>query len=173
MTVGRRRGLLAIASALAAIVCWVPGAAVAAGSPKQGRFAGQIDIGGGRELYLQCAGRGSPTVIMDSGIHDSSDPWTLTQTTFPVPASPSVFQGVSRFTHVCIYDRPGTIRYTDPPALTTRSTPVSMPRTVQSEASDLHRLLIAAGLGVPVLIVAHSMAGLIDRYFASRYRRNV
>jgi pimeloyl-ACP methyl ester carboxylesterase len=173
MTVGRRRGLLAIASALAAIVCWVPGAAVAAGSPTQGRFAGQIDIGDGRELYLQCAGRGSPTVIMDSGIHDSSDPWTLTQTTFPVPASPSVFQGVSRFTHVCIYDRPGTIRYTNPPALTTRSTPVSMPRTVRSEASDLHRLLIGAGLRAPVMIVAHSMAGLIDRYFACTYRREV
>jgi pimeloyl-ACP methyl ester carboxylesterase len=84
-----------------------------------------------------------------------------------------VFQGVSRFTHVCIYDRPGTIRYTNPPTLTTRSTPVSMPRTVQGEASDLHRLLMRAGLRAPVVIVAHSMAGLIDRYFASKYRREV
>lgn len=110
---------------------------------------------------------------MDSGIHGSSDPWTLTQTTYPVPASPSVFRGVSRFTHVCVYDRPGTIRYTNPPALTTRSTPVSMPRTVRSEASDLHRLLIRAGLRAPVLLVAHSMAGVIDRYFAATYRREV
>jgi hypothetical protein len=86
---GSRARLLAIASALAAMACYVSGAAFAAGSPKQGRFAGRIDIGGGRELYLSCAGRGSPTVIMDSGIHDSSDPWTLTQTTYPVPASPS------------------------------------------------------------------------------------
>ena len=87
---------------------------------------------------------------MDSGIHDSSDPWTLTQTTYPVPASPSVFEGVSRFTHVCIYDRPGTIRYSNPPSLTTRSTPVSMRRTVQSEASDLHKLLVHAGLRAPM-----------------------
>jgi pimeloyl-ACP methyl ester carboxylesterase len=170
---GRGARLLAIASALAAMACCVSNAAFAAGSPKQGRFAGQIDIGGGRELYLRCAGRGSPTVIMDSGIHDSSDPWTVTQTRYPVPASPSVFQGVSRFTHVCIYDRPGTIRYTNPPALTTRSTPVSMPRTIQSESLDLHRLLIRARLRAPVMIVAHSMAGLIDRYFASRYRGEV
>jgi len=113
--------LLAIVRALTAIACCLSGAAFAAGSPKQGRFAGQIDIGGGRELYLRCAGRGGPTVIMDSGIHDSSDPWTLTQTRYPVQASTSVFQGVSRFTHVCIYDRPGTIRYTNPPAPAPRS----------------------------------------------------
>jgi pimeloyl-ACP methyl ester carboxylesterase len=171
----RRRAALwvATAGALAAVACSAPGAALAAGSPQQGRFAGQIKIGDGRELYLRCAGRGAPTVIMDSGIHDSSDPWTLTQTEYPVAASPSVFQGVSQFTHVCIYDRPGTIRYTDPPALTTRSTPVSMPRTIQSESSDLHRLLMRAGLRAPVVIVAHSMAGLIDRYFACTYRREV
>ena len=164
---------LALVSTLAALACCAPAAALAAGSPKQGRFAGQIRIGGGRKLYLRCAGRGSPTVIMDSGIHDSSDPWTLTQTEYPVPASPSVFQGVSRFTHVCIYDRPGTIRYTSAPTLTTRSTPLPMPRTAQSEALDLHRLLLRAGLRAPVVIVAHSMAGMIDRYFASKYRREV
>jgi hypothetical protein len=105
-----------------------PGVAEASGHPRHGQFSGQINIGGGRKLYLRCAGHGSPTVVMDSGIHDSSDPWTQTQTEFPVPVSPSVFQGVARFTHVCIYDRPGTIRYTDPAALTTRSTPVPMPR---------------------------------------------
>jgi pimeloyl-ACP methyl ester carboxylesterase len=163
----------AVVGLLVAVVCLLPGVALAATGSQQGRFAGRIDIGAGRSLYLRCAGRGSPTVIMDSGIHDSSDPWTLTQTRYPVPASPSVFRGVSRFTHVCIYDRPGTIRYTDPPALTTRSTPVSMPRTVQGEAADLHKLLIRAGLRAPVVIVAHSMAGLIDRYFASKYRHQV
>jgi pimeloyl-ACP methyl ester carboxylesterase len=169
----RRRLWWAVVGALAATACGVPGGALAAGSPKQGRFAGRIDIGGGRELYLRCAGRGRPTVMMDSGIHDSSDPWTLTQTMYPVPSSPSVFEGVARFTHVCVYDRPGTIRYTSPPSLTMRSTPVSMPRTVQGEASDVHRLLMAAGLRAPVVIVAHSMAGLTDRYFASKYRREV
>ena len=108
---------------------------------------------------------------MDSGIHDSSDPWTLTQTTFPVPSSPSVFQGVARFTHVCIYDRPGTIRYTQPSALTTRSTPVPMPRKLPNIAADLPRLLMGAGLRAPIVLVAHSMAGLTDRYFAQTYRR--
>lgn len=148
-------------------------AAAAKGNPRQGTFAGQISIGGGRVLYLRCAGRGSPTVILESGIHDSSDPWTLTQTEFPVPSSPSVFAGVARFTHVCMYDRPGTLRYTQPLALTTRSTPVSMPRKLPAMASDLHKLLMAAGLRRPVMLVAHSFGGLIDRYFAQTYRGQV
>ena len=163
----------AAVAALAMVACCVPAAGAAASNPRQGSFAGQINIGGGRKLYLRCAGRGSPTVILDSGIHDSSDLWTLTDTKFPVPASPSVFQGVARFSHVCMYDRPGTIRQTSPLSLTTRSTPVPMPRKLPDMAADLHKLLISAGLRAPVVLVAHSMAGLIDRYFAQRYRSEV
>jgi pimeloyl-ACP methyl ester carboxylesterase len=159
--------------ALALVACSAPVAGASPINARQGRFRGQIGIGGGRKLYLRCAGRGRPTVIMESGIHDSSDPWTMTATAPPVPSSPSVFAGVARFTHVCIYDRPGTIRYTQPPALTMRSTPVSMPRRLPSMARDLHRLLMAAGLRAPVVIVAHSFGGLIDRYFAQTYRHEV
>lgn len=138
-------------------------------SPAQGSFRGRIPIGGGRELYLRCAGTGRPTVILESGIHDSSDTWTLTDTTPPVVPSPSVFTGVARFTHVCMYDRPGTIRYTNPPAITTRSTPVKMPRTLQRMASDLHALLKHAGIRGPYLLVGHSFGGLIVRLFAQTY----
>jgi pimeloyl-ACP methyl ester carboxylesterase len=74
---------------------------------------------------------------------------------------------------VCIYDRPGTIRYVQPLALTTRSSAVPMPRKVPDMAADLHKLLMKARLRAPVVIVAHSMGGLIDRYFAQRYRREV
>jgi hypothetical protein len=40
-------------------------------------FAKQIDIGGGRKMYLECHGTDSPTVILESGYHDSSQPWSL------------------------------------------------------------------------------------------------
>jgi hypothetical protein len=86
------------------------------GSPRRGTFAREIPIGGGRRLYLQCAGRGGPTVIIESGIHDSSDVWTLSDAKPPVVGFPTVFRGITRFTHVCMYDRPGTIRYANPPA---------------------------------------------------------
>ena len=143
----------------------------AAGSPRQGHFAGEINIGGRRELYLQCAGRGGPTVILESGIHDSSDVWTLSDAKPPVVGYPTVFSGVARFTHVCMYDRPGTIRYTNPPALTRRSSPAPMPRTLQSMVADLHAVLHKAGVPGPYLLVAHSYGGLIVRYYAQNYPR--
>ena len=143
----------------------------AAGSTRHGNFTGRVNVGGGRQLYLRCAGRGAPTVILESGIHDSSDVWTLSDPKPPVVGSPSVFNGVARFTHVCMYDRPGTIRYTSPPALTTRSSPAPMPRTLQSMVTDLHALLHKAGVPGPYLLVAHSYGGLIVRYYAQTYPR--
>jgi pimeloyl-ACP methyl ester carboxylesterase len=145
----------------------------AAGSPRQGSFAGEIDIGRGRGLYLQCGGRGGPTVILESGIHDSSDVWTLSDAKPPVVGSPTVFRGVAHFTHVCMYDRPGTIRYTNPPALTTRSSRAPMPRTIQSMVADLHAVLHKAGVPTPYVLVAHSYGGLIVRYYAQGYPREV
>ena len=43
------------------VTALVPAAAHAAAS---GDFAGLIDIGGGRKMYLECRGTGSPTVVL-------------------------------------------------------------------------------------------------------------
>ena len=107
--------------------------------------------------------------MLESGIHDSSDTWTLTQTEPPVVSSPAVFSGVARFTRVCRYDRPGTLRYTDPPAPTTRSTPVTMPRTLPGLAGDLRRLLRRSGIRGPYILVGHSFGGMIVRRFAQAH----
>ena len=107
----RAGGTLATVLLLAAVAGGTMAASAAvptAASPK-GR---QVDIGGGRKVFLRCAGSGSPTVILESGIHDSSDTWTLTQTEPPVPRSPTVFDGIAKLTRVCRYDRPGTLRST-------------------------------------------------------------
>ncbi|WP_022887485.1 alpha/beta fold hydrolase [Glaciibacter superstes] len=137
---------------------------VEAGSPLAGEFAGRIPIGDGRELYLQCAGEGEPTVVLESGIHDSSDTWTISDS----PAAP-VFTEVSTYAHVCMYDRPGTIRYSNPPELTTRSTPVDMPRTLSSMVSDLNALMTEARIPGPYLFVGHSYGGMIVRSFAQTH----
>jgi pimeloyl-ACP methyl ester carboxylesterase len=134
----------------------------------------QVDIGNGRKLYVRCAGAGSPTVILESGIHDSSDPWNLTQTEPPVPKSPSVFDGIARFTRVCEYDRPGTIRYTEQtPSITTRSTPVDNPRTLDEQADDLHTLVVKGHIRGPYLLVAHSYGGMIVRRFTQLHPEQV
>jgi pimeloyl-ACP methyl ester carboxylesterase len=130
----------------------------------QGDFADQVDIGGGRKLYLQCRGTGSPTVILESGYHDSSRPWSLADA-FP----PAVLPGVAGFTKICVYDRPGTLLYTDPPRITDRSSPVQMPRTAHEVTSDLHALLGAAQVPGPYILVAHSLGGLFVRLYAQSY----
>src|ERR1700722_13400347 len=68
---------------------------------------GLVDIGGGRKMYLQCQGTGSPTVVFVSGRSDRSDIWqTLVDIAKPGPA---VYPEVAKFTRVCAYDRPGTV----------------------------------------------------------------
>ncbi|WP_322871521.1 alpha/beta fold hydrolase [Streptomyces goshikiensis] len=144
-------------------------------------FAGPVDIGGGRKIYLRCrgsggggagpggAGPGGPTVILESGLHDSSDTWSITDVTPPVPKAPAVFPGVAAFARVCVYDRPGTLRYTDPPALTTRSTPVTGTRSLSAMTSDLDKVLTAARVPGPYLLVGHSFGAMITRNFAQEH----
>ncbi|MFF4852239.1 alpha/beta fold hydrolase [Streptomyces sp. NPDC001194] len=169
-----------VATALAALPgCAGPSplrGAPAASAPGQSRapqdFSRQVDVGGGRRLWLSCRGSGSPTVVLESGLHDSSDTWTLTDTRPPVPASPAVFPGVAAFARVCTYDRPGTVRHTQPPALTTRSTPQTGTRSLAAMAADLDRVLTAGRVPGPYLLVGHSFGGMITRLYAQRHPRN-
>jgi pimeloyl-ACP methyl ester carboxylesterase len=135
---------------------------------------GPVDIGG-RQLYLHCAGPeapGRPTIVLESGYHDSADPWSLTDAAAPA-VGPSTFERLARETRVCAYDRPGTFRYTDPLALTARSTPVPMPRTARAVVDDLHALLAAAKVPGPYLLVAHSLGGLFARLYTQLHPADV
>ncbi len=136
-----------------------------------GDFAGLVDIGGGRRMYLECRGAGSPTVVLVSGTRGAHDDWTdLIDPTGPAgagkPSESAVFPQVGRLTRVCAYDRPGTARLDDTP---TDSTPVRQPTTAQQGVADLHALLIAAREPGPYVLVGHSWGGLIARLFASTY----
>jgi len=68
-----------------------------------GDFAGVVDIGG-RGLYLECTGSGSPTVILESGQWMNGQVWTEDLTTWL--RRTMVQPGVAEFTRVCSYDRP-------------------------------------------------------------------
>ena len=41
----------------------------------QGDFAGLIDIGGGRRIYLESRGTGTPTVVLEAGYRSSGRFW--------------------------------------------------------------------------------------------------
>ncbi len=69
--------------------------------------AGLADIGGGRKMYVECAGAGTPTVVLIAGKGNRADTWS---TSLVQPAQ-CRRHGVSpdrRFTRVCAYDRPLT-----------------------------------------------------------------
>lgn len=137
-----------------------------------GRFQGQVDIGDGRKLYLNCSGRGTPTVILESGYHDSSGLWSVDEPA-PPAVGPSVQDRLAEHVRVCSYDRPGTLVYGTPLALTTRSTPVPQPRTAGAAVRDLHALVGAAKLTTPVVIVAHSFGGLLTQLYAQTYPKEI
>ena len=48
-----------------------------------------------------------------------------------------------------------------------------MPRTAGRVADELHRLLAAAAIPPPYLLVGHSYGGFVMRIFATRYRSDV
>src|SRR3954462_2186247 len=73
-----------------------------------GDFAGLVDIGGNRRLWLECRGEGSPTVILEAGAGNDADTWD-TIGLAPDSTQTAVLPGVAAFTRVCASDRPGTI----------------------------------------------------------------
>src|SRR3954454_2706515 len=95
-----------------------------------GDFSGLVDIGNGRKLYLECTGSGSPTVILEAGYRSPATVWT--DNLYDLAGSPTmVLPGVSDFTHVCAYERPGVAAYLDGEVLPSRSDPVPMLRTAE------------------------------------------
>jgi pimeloyl-ACP methyl ester carboxylesterase len=157
-----------------AVVLVTAGSSPATGAPGSGAArrtntaAGRVDIGNGRELYLQCRGRGSPTVVLVSGTGGAHDEWTHVVDTAQPTATPkasrsAVFPQVARFTRVCAYDRPGTALMSDELA---SSTPVAQPRAALAGATDLRALLRAAGEPGPYVLVGASWGGMIVNLFA-------
>jgi pimeloyl-ACP methyl ester carboxylesterase len=115
-----------------------------AASAATGEFAGLVDIGG-RSLYLECTGTGSPTIILEAGNDEGVDGWTLRGDL-----------AAATNTRVCAYDR----------ANIGRSDPVSLPRTGADVVADLHALLDAGDVPGPYVIVSASLGGLFSRLYA-------
>jgi pimeloyl-ACP methyl ester carboxylesterase len=123
-------------------------------------FAGLVDIGGGREMYMECHGTGSPTVVFVSGGGDRTETWSKTLD----PKEQAVLPAIAETNRVCAYDRPGTILATGEGIEDfekSRSDPVPQPTTLQDGVSDLHALLNASGERGPYVVVGHSVGGAI------------
>lgn len=122
-----------------------------------------LDIGGERKMYLECQGTGSPTVVLISGRSDRSTIW------HKAASGPNVYDAVAAFTHVCAYDRPGTVRIDGDNIEPSPSTVVPQPVTPKNAVEDLHALLAVAKVQGPFVLVAHSYGGLVARLYAATY----
>jgi pimeloyl-ACP methyl ester carboxylesterase len=109
-----------------------------------------FDVGGHR-LHLNCAGTGSPTVVLQNGLGETSPLWS------------GVTAEVAESTRVCAYDRAGQGWSDD----------VDDPQDGLAAAADLHTLLARAGESGPYVLAGHSTGGTMAMTYAAQYPEQV
>jgi pimeloyl-ACP methyl ester carboxylesterase len=141
-----------------ALVLLIPFAAIAqdatpstAVSAAYGNYSDHVNVGD-RSLYLTCEGKGTPTVILESG--------SLLMTT---KSWDGIQDQVAKFTRVCSYDR----------ANAGKSSSASGPRSAQQMADDLDALLTTARVPGPYVLASFSFGSLVSRLYASQHPDDV
>lgn len=110
-------------------------------------LAGQIVEVGGRYLYFECVGSGSPTVLLEAGFGGSSRDWRDVQ------------PQIGTATRTCSYDRAGL----------GGSPPIPGLHDAGDEIDDLEVLLERADIDPPYVLVGHSYGGALARLYAHRH----
>jgi len=109
----------------------------------------RVDLGG-RSLYLDCRGEGTPTIVLEAGMGDGVAGWS------------PVHDGMAATTRTCAYDRAGR-----------GSSDNRGHHTVADATDDLRRLLQLAGESPPFIVIGHSLGEVDARVFADRHRADV
>lgn len=114
-------------------------------------LTGSYDVGG-RELYLTCAGTGTPTIVIEPGGADLVE-WSWAP----------IYVSLSEVTRTCAYHR----------ANLGRSDPAPGPRTVLDMAADLDAILEVAAVPAPYVLVGGSLGGAIVAAYAGDHPDDV
>ncbi len=114
-------------------------------------FSGMVDVAPGRQVYVECTGTGSPTVVFEAGDESDVGQWR------------TVLPGVIATTRACAYDRLGNGRSDDAAGC--------------RRADDLRGVLEAALQGVgakpPYVLVGTSGGGYLVTSYALAHRDEV
>lgn len=105
-----------------------------------------VDIGG-RKLNLYCSGSGPVTVVFDAYGTGAGSSWHAVQ------------PHIARRTRACVYDRAG-LGFSDPSP---------RPATSANAVDDLHKLLGAAGIAPPYVLVGSSYGGANAQLYTFRH----
>jgi pimeloyl-ACP methyl ester carboxylesterase len=112
---------------------------------------GKLIALGDHQIHIDCAGQGSPTLVLESALGGPSPLWQPIKDKL-VPSA-----------RVCSYDREGIGWSTDSGRL----------RSAQGFASDLHQALAMAGERGPFVLVGHSVGGMLVLNYARLYPQDV
>ena len=137
-----------LASAALAIVFACPGASQTL-VPDSVYAAPQqlVAIDGARRLNLYCVGSGRPAVVLEAGSGNGMVTWRFVQAE------------IGKTTRVCAYDRAG-LGFSDA---------AKRPSDVANMADDLSRLIAAAGVPKPFVLVGHSLGGATAVLYAATH----
>ncbi|KAM8871215.1 uncharacterized protein AB9W97_017639 [Spinachia spinachia] len=120
--------------------------------PKDGQI---VDVGLGQKMHLLCKGQGQPVVILDAPTGMSSEVWFHVQ------------ESVATLTKVCTFDRMGLgFSRRLLPNETTGTEKVWGLSTTGRMVDDLHRLLQAAAIAKPFVLVGSELGALNGRFYS-------
>jgi pimeloyl-ACP methyl ester carboxylesterase len=126
----------------------------------------RIDVGG-YSLYIECAGSGSPTVILEAGAGAPSA--TLDRAEIGIPGLAegwrTVRAALASETRVCAYDRAG-LGASD-------RRPLALAPTAATFADELRTLLANANVPGPYILYGGSFGGLLISGYTLRYASDV
>ncbi|XP_076437551.1 uncharacterized protein LOC143276788 [Babylonia areolata] len=137
------------------------------------------DVGWGRKMFLQCSGKGPPTVILDAPTGTTSDVWSL------------VRPKIEKHARVCVYDRAGlgfserpvqnvttplaaTAADADATAADTTQHARGQPFTAESMTEDLYRLITSSSQQPqPFIFVGAELGALVSQFYTLMFDRDV
>lgn len=114
-------------------------------------IVGNVDSGE-HKLYVNCIGKGNPTIVFEAGLGGNYMSFGIVQ------------KELSKTNRAFSYTRFTRIR---------QITPKDTLRTSMDQVKELHSLLGKAKVKGPYIIVAHSMGGYNARLFATSYPKEV
>jgi pimeloyl-ACP methyl ester carboxylesterase len=113
--------------------------------------ATRVTLDDGRTINLRCTGQGDRVVLFEAGTNADSSTWYR------------VLPRLKGHARACAYDRAGYGFSDEGP----------MPRNLQADIADLHALVRAAKLPLPIFLVGHSLGSNIVRRYAQVFPGDV